>query len=323
MDFNRLYGRVLTTVFIFNGIAEVFAFLALKGSTVQLICPYKHTVAGTLDWSFKSRTATSPTIYTVGKTVVSFLPDELKQRLTVTGNHIIGEYHLNISNIRESDQGTYECLTGGKIDQQALNVIVGPTNISIENETSDNKIPGKEGQDMTIKCTAVGGQPQPDIKLVILGFTYTGDQSAQHTFKPQRTNDGSAITCQAGYTEINFYPLITEAYIHLMLKPIITPFVSDTLSTEETKSFEVSCLSTGSRPAASMHWLLGQKRIDVTSNSSSQSNKEPSTQTYSVTSNLKYRVDRSYNGQKLICRASNVVDYMETLLTLNVKCKSN
>ncbi|CAC5411894.1 unnamed protein product [Mytilus coruscus] len=101
--------------------------------------------------------------------------------------------------------------------------------------------------------------------------------------------------------------------------PIIIPFIHDTLSTEETKSFDVSCRSTGSRPAASMYWLLGQQGTNVTPNSTSQSNEELSTDKYTVTSNLKYRVDRIHNGQKLICRASNVAGNMETSLTLNVK----
>lgn len=107
---------------------------------------------------------------------------------------------------------------------------------------------------------------------------------------------------------------------------MITSFVPDTLITEETKSFTKSCQSTGSRPVASMYWflhVLGQERIDVTSNSTFQSNQESSTDKYTVTSNLIYRVDRRYNGQKLICRAANIAGNSETSLTLNVNCKCN
>ncbi|CAC5394852.1 NCAM [Mytilus coruscus] len=180
-------------------------------------------------------------------------------------------------------------------------------------------IPGIEGQDMTIKCTATGGQPQPDVQLVVLGSTYTGKQSAQLTFKPLSSNDGYTVTCQAGYTDINYYPLTVSAHFHLKLKPVLSLFAPDTLNTEETKDFDVSCQSTGSRPAATMYWLLGQQRTNVTSDSTSQYIHDSSTDTYKVISNLKYRVDRSYNGQKLICRASNVAGNMETSLILNVK----
>ncbi|CAC5403968.1 unnamed protein product [Mytilus coruscus] len=200
-----------------------------------------------------------------------------------------------------------------------FDIVVGPTALIIDNVTPDNNVPGIEGQDMTLKCTAVGGQPAPDVNLVILGLNYTGKQSAHHTFNPQRHNDGSTVTCQAGYKEIKHYPLNTTTYIHLKLKPVITPFSPDTVSTEETKSFAISCQCIGSRPAAYIYWLLGQERINITTNSTSQSNHESSTDKYTVTSNLKYRVERSYNGQKLICRASNVAGSMETSLTIDVK----
>ncbi|CAG2232582.1 unnamed protein product [Mytilus edulis] len=106
-----------------------------------------------------------------------------------------------------------------------------------------------------------------------------------------------------------------------IVKPVIVPFVSNTLSTDENKLFNTLCQTVGSRPAASMHWLLGQQNI--TSNSTSQSNEQSSTDKYTVTSNLRYRVDRRYNGQMLTCRGSNVAGYTETSLTLNVKCKCN
>ncbi|CAG2206462.1 unnamed protein product [Mytilus edulis] len=355
---------------------------------------------------------------------------------------------------------------------------------------------------MTIKCTAVGGQPEPDVKLVILGSTYTGKQSAQHKFKPVSGNDGSNVICQAGYEEFEHYPLTTSANIHLkyeklklndkidsyedlqqVLKeyekdnyvqlwkrdsrtikfmkttapnktstigysmvplsialfmearttklhllqarktkcitfdqkasketdvivlewfvgkeiaksavddglvieeehvetrpemvstlcldklvnirliekyctkeawksiesiycikdelnlyicnfcksdadaketnqPVITPFVPDTLITEETKTFAISCQSTGSRPAALMYWFLEQQNI--TSNSTSQTIHDSPTDKYTVTSSLRYSVDRRYNEQKLKCGAVNIAGSMEIFLTLDVKCK--
>lgn len=96
--------------------------------------------------------------------------------------------------------------------------VVGPTSIVFENLSSSDKLNGIEGQDMTIKCTAVGGQPAPDVKLVILGSTYTGTQSAEHTFIPNKSNDGSTVTCKAGYNQISYNPIKTMANIYLMCK---------------------------------------------------------------------------------------------------------
>lgn len=84
--------------------------------------------------------------------------------------------------------------------------------------TPDNTIPGIEGQYMTIKCTAVGGQPPPDVKLEVLGNTCTGKRSAQCRLNPQRSDDGSTVMCRAGYTDINYYPLNTTAFMHLECK---------------------------------------------------------------------------------------------------------
>ncbi|CAC5394845.1 unnamed protein product [Mytilus coruscus] len=125
------------------------------------------------------------------------------------------------------------------------------------------------------------------------------------------------------WISVRTLPAVTDSLGHKLIgkkgsiKPIITPFDPDILSTEETKSFDISCQSTGSRPAASMYWLLGQKNI--TSNSTYLSNQESLTDKYTVTSNLRYRVDRRYNGQKLICRAVNIAGSMETFRTLYVK----
>ncbi|CAG2217389.1 unnamed protein product [Mytilus edulis] len=96
-------------------------------------------------------------------------------------------------------------------------------------------------------------------------------------------------------------------------------FVPDTLITEETKTFAISCQSTGSRPAALMYWFLEQQNI--TSNSTSQTIHDSPTDKYTVTSSLRYSVDRRYNEQKLKCGAVNIAGSMEIFLTLDVKCK--
>lgn len=119
-------------------------------------------------------------------------------------------------------QLSVKCECSSESDIYFIYFVVGPTSVYIENVTPDNNILGIEGQDMTIKCTAIGGDPPLDVKLVILGSNYDGSGSAHHTFKPHSSGDGSTVTCQAGHDQNNFNPLSTSAYIHLMCKYIIT-----------------------------------------------------------------------------------------------------
>lgn len=91
---------------------------------MHLVCSHKHNGSGTLQWSFKSTTASVFIMYTHNAVVSPHLPSELNQRLNLTGNHTIGEYHLNIFDIRDSDQGTYTCLVSPSGDRNTQNLTV-------------------------------------------------------------------------------------------------------------------------------------------------------------------------------------------------------
>ena len=64
-------------------------------------------------------------IYTWNTDINNRLPTELLDRIFVTGNHTAGEFHLTISDFRQTDGGIYECLVSGILDtfKQTLNVI--------------------------------------------------------------------------------------------------------------------------------------------------------------------------------------------------------
>lgn len=93
----------------------------LKGSTVQLVCPYTTTVERYLDWSYENGSVSVK--YSIGTDInPNFLP-ELYKRLSITGNHTNGKYHLNISDVKESDEGTYVCSVFPNYNKQNLTVI--------------------------------------------------------------------------------------------------------------------------------------------------------------------------------------------------------
>ncbi|XP_071133273.1 protein turtle-like [Mytilus edulis] len=283
-------------------------FSSLKGSTVQLKCPYRATVGQRIAWSYISTTALR---YSENSLINPNFPTDLKERLNITGNHTIGEYHLNISDIRESDEGTYECLLSGsaEIYREQLTVIVEPVSVKMDNVLLDDKLQGTEGLDLIITCRAVGGKPAPDVKLLIAGSTVaSGIQSLQHTLPSiNRSNDRKTIVCYAGYEEISHYALSDSVNLYLILKPLPPIILHNSEYTEETVPLNVSCTSHGSRPAAKFTWLIGKNNKDVTLNSSESRTLDSSSETFTVTSTLIYRADRTCNGQFVTCKASNIV----------------
>lgn len=97
---------------------------------------------------------------------------------------------------------------------------VEPSSVIIENVLQDDKLQGTEGLDLIITCTAIGGQPQPDLKLIISGSTVaTGKQSLHHTLSAiSRSYDRKTITCYAGNEEISHYSLANSAKVYLTRK---------------------------------------------------------------------------------------------------------
>lgn len=97
---------------------------------------------------------------------------------------------------------------------------VEPSSVIIENVLQDDKLQGTEGLDLIITCTAIGGQPRPDLKLIISGSTVaTGKQSLQHTLSTiSRSYDRKTLTCYAGNEDISHYSLANSAKVYLTRK---------------------------------------------------------------------------------------------------------
>ncbi|CAC5384326.1 unnamed protein product [Mytilus coruscus] len=197
-----------------------------------------------------------------------------------------------------------------------------PISVNIDNVLPDDKLQGTEGLDLIITCRADGGKPPPNVKLKISGSTVAiGNQSLQHTLSTiSRSYDRTTITCYAGHEEISHYPLIDSAKLYLFLKPMPPIFAQRFVITEETVPLNVSCTSLGSRPAANFTWLIGKNNFDVTSNSYESRTFNSSTETFTVTSTLSYKFHRTYTGQMLTCKASNIISSNVSSSTLlNIK----
>lgn len=102
----------------------------------------------------------------------------------------------------------------------SMDFSVEPISVHIDNVLPDEKLQGTEGLDLKITCTAVGGKPPPNVKLIISESTVaTGNQFLQHTLATiNRSNDRRTITCYAGHEEISHYPHIDSAKLYLFCK---------------------------------------------------------------------------------------------------------
>jgi hypothetical protein len=80
-------------------------------------------------------------------------------------------------------------------------------------------------------------------------------------------------------------------------------------------------MSNGSRPAATIQWTIGQ--TDVTLYSTTDKAHVTDDETYTLISTLTYKVDRTYNGETITCKAVNIVvpNGVKTSTSLDVKCK--
>lgn len=103
---------------------------ALIGSTVQLKCPYTATSSNNLVWNYFS--GSSVVYFAENKFINTItLSPSIYRRLSVSGNHNIGEYHLTIADVRKSDEGRYECSVSINIVIITL-AIIGKQSLSVE-----------------------------------------------------------------------------------------------------------------------------------------------------------------------------------------------
>ncbi|OPL20246.1 hypothetical protein AM593_02021, partial [Mytilus galloprovincialis] len=182
---------------------------------------------------------------------------------------------------------------------------------------------GTEGSVLLIRCIADGGNPPPDVSILEDGTRLNGTQEVSYTI-PMISRDyhQKIIECQAN-SDALVSPMKTSVQIYLnstiCIKPLTPTFNTKEISTEETEPLRVSCISFGSRPAATFTWTIGGN--DVTSSSTTSPPITVSNDTKTVTSTLTYNVNRSYNEQTMKCEASNTVGSASTIKKIDVTCE--
>ena len=83
-----------------------------------------------------------------------------------------------------------------------------PSSLLVQNKTPNNRLLGTEGQNLVVQCTAVGGDPVPDVTLHIPGLLAVprGKQSVTYRLQAvERSWDGQTINCTARNNSIINY----------------------------------------------------------------------------------------------------------------------
>ncbi|CAC5359024.1 unnamed protein product [Mytilus coruscus] len=247
-------------------------------------------------------------------------------------------YKLHVLNTQSADEGIYRC-RGGITDEYFLQLtfygkkmhgtchsgICGEnklvpeelSSLTIQNDSTDNRLIGTEGRDLLIECEAVGGNPAPSVSLVVLGTkVQTSVKKVQYFVQSiPRIYDQTNISCEANSDALDT-PMTTTTIIYLNLMPLVSILNASFVNTLEMVPFSLSFVSTGSCPTATLWWTVGQ--TDATFEASSQE-KRDSDESYTVTSTLTYVVDRKYNLQPITCKANNTVGGFSNKISLFVR----
>ncbi|XP_063702814.1 hemicentin-2-like [Culicoides brevitarsis] len=237
---------------------------------------------------------------------------------------------LIIKDIKRHDQGIYRCRIDFRTSQTQsfrynLSVIILPEQPIVLDrwgvQLNGTKLgPKQEGDDLMITCRVVGGRPQPQVQWLINGDVIddeceqnSGDVIENRLLWPSiaRNDLNSVFTCQALNTLL-VEPKETSFVLDMNLKPLTVNIMDPPNRLVADRRYEVTCISTGSRPNAIITWWKGKRQLrrtkdDILNNT--------------TRSELSFVPTTEDDGKSITCRAENPTVnglFMETSWKLDV-----
>ncbi|KAL6432591.1 hypothetical protein ACFW04_006865 [Cataglyphis niger] len=224
---------------------------------------------------------------------------------------------LQIDQLESTDGGVYRCRVDFKnspTKNQKINltVIVPPKKPMILTGASRSlaKIPQpfNEGSEMSLLCEVMGGSPPPKVTWhfegKILDDSYTqehGDITINRLDIQKVTRDflRARLICKASNSQL-ISPMTSEIILDVNLKPRIVNITNKRSHLSALRTYEIECISWGSRPEAVITWWKGAHQVKHMARNFADN---PNV-TRSV---LSYVPTIEDDGKFLTCRAENPV----------------
>ncbi|KAJ8029640.1 Cell adhesion molecule 2 [Holothuria leucospilota] len=169
------------------------------GQTVTFRCRVRNKGSFSVHW----RNANQQ-LYLTADT--NFYPTAVNPRYRVVGNHAIGEYFLQITNVQTSDEGLYQCIIipNGRAVTLAANLEVNILQTPNQETPLCSSSPSPDlvyvGDEVTIFCSSPGGVPPTRLTWLENGHAIAGPSSVHmlsHTFTLEEQHNGRTFTCRS------------------------------------------------------------------------------------------------------------------------------
>ncbi|KAK8773880.1 hypothetical protein V5799_011586 [Amblyomma americanum] len=221
---------------------------------------------------------------------------------------------LSVDRLRSADNGTYVCAVDFKkgwtrTATVQLVVVVPPKRpvITDENGTEIRNLtrPYEEGEDLTLVCDVYGGQPEPVVtwwrgsQLLQQALSRASDGHPRATLlrlRLTRADYRATLICRAANSNVS-EPVTANVIVNMHLQPVSVEIKGNRGPLSAEMSTQVICQVEGSRPQASIRWLLGSRELSDFATRAASSDT-----TLSV---LSFVPSAWHHGERLRCLASN------------------
>ncbi|CAL1675184.1 unnamed protein product [Lasius platythorax] len=184
---------------------------------------------------------------------------------------------LQIDPLESTDSGVYRCRVDFKdspTKNQKINltVIVPPKKpiIYAGDSRSLAKMPHlfNEGSEMSLECDVIGGSPPPKVTWHFEGKILDHSYSHEHDITTNKldilkvTRDllRARLICEASNTQL-IPPVTSEIILDVNLKPLIVNITNKRPHLSALRTYEIECISWGSRPEAVITWWKGAHQV--------------------------------------------------------------